>query len=322
MHHIHSTFLAAMLFWVGAPVVAHADVYPDKPIRLVVPSPPGGGTDALARLVSGKVAELAKWQFFVENRPGAGGNLGMDTVAKSSPDGYTLALGESANLAINPYLYKKMPYNAVKDLRPIALVGTVPLVLVVPASSPYADIGALATAVKQRSLTFASSGNGTVGHLVAEMWRKELGAQMVHVPYRGAGPLMTDLVGGQVDLHFASYPAALALVKSGKLKALATTSVARQPGLPGVPTMGEVGYRNFVHQVFYGVIAPAGISAQLAGRINAEVNRALQSPDIQASLAERGVNSLPGSPEKFEEFLLAEREKFARAVRESGATVD
>lgn len=322
MHRIHPILLAAVLLCAGMPAGARADDYPGKPIRLLVPSPPGGGTDALARLVSDKIAELAKWQFVVDNRPGAGGNLGMDAAARSPADGYTLAMGESANLAINPYLYRKMPYDAVKDLRPIALVGTVPLVLVVPASSPYADIGALAAAAKQRQLTFASSGNGTVGHLVGEMWRKALGAEMVHVPYRGAGPLMTDLVGGQVDLHFASYPAALSLVNSGKLRALAVTSAARQPGLPGVPTMGEAGYRHFVHQVFYGVVAPAGIPAPLAERINAEVNRALQAPDMRASLAERGVDSHPGSPEQFNEFLSAEREKFARAVHESGATVD
>ena len=254
-----------------------AQMWPSGPIRIVVGFPPGGGTDALARLLTAKLTELNKWQFVVDNRPGAGGNLGMDAAAKAPADGYTLAMGESANLAINPYLYRKMPYDAAKDLQPVALVGTVPLVLVVPAASPYASVGALAAAARQRQLTFASSGNGTVGHLVGQSWDKALAAHMVHVPYKGAGPLMTDLIGGQVDLHFASYPAAAPLVKSGKLKALAVTSAARLPGLPEVPTMAEAGYRGFVHHVFYGVVAPAGLPARLAARLNAELNRALHS---------------------------------------------
>ena len=317
-----SLFAAAAIAGVAAPAAAQPDAYPDKPIRMLVPSPPGGGTDALARLLTAKLTELDKWQFVVDNRPGAGGNLGMDAAAKAPADGYTLAMGESANLAINPYLYRKMPYDAARDLQPVALVGTVPLVLVVPAASPYASVGALAAAARQRQLTFASSGNGTVGHLVGQSWDKALGANMVHVPYKGAGPLMTDLIGGQVDLHFASYPAAVPLVTSGKLKALAVTAAARLPGLPEVPTMGEAGYRGFVHHVFYGVVAPAGLPARLAARLNAEVNRALQAADMRTALAERGVDARPGSPEQFGEFLAAEREKLARAVRDSGATVD
>ena len=294
----------------------------EKPIRLIVPSPPGGGTDTVARILSDRIAQNAKWQFVVDNKPGAGGNIGMDATAKAAPDGYTLAMGESANLAINPTLYKKMPYDAARDLVPIGLAGTVPLVLVVPASSPYPSVGALAAVAKLRALTYASSGNGTVGHLVAEMWEKAIGAKLVHVPYKGAAPVMTDLVGGQVDFHFASYPAALPLVQSGKLKALAITSKRRHPGLPNVPTMIEAGFADFDWHVFYGLVAPAGTPTPIVNRINTELRAALSDPATRKALADRGIDSVAGPPELFSAFLTAERSKFAIAVKASGATVD
>lgn len=299
-----------------------AQAYPEKPIRLIVPSPPGGGTDALSRLVSQKLIDLLQWQFVVDNRAGAGGNLGMDLAAKSAPDGYTIVMGESSNLAINPYLYKKIPFDAVKDIAPVALVGTVPLVIVVPLSRPFESVAALVAAAKSKPLVFASSGNGTVGHLAGETWRRTIGIEWTHVPYKGAGPVMVDLLGGRVDLHFGSLPAALPMVNGGKLRALAVTAAQRVPSLPDIPTLIESGFPNSSYNVFYGVVVPAGTPKTIVARLNAEIVRAIKTPDIQANLAGRGVTASPGTAEQFSQFLTEERNKWSRAVKASGATVD
>jgi len=321
MHKAISTLLAILLL-AGWSVPAQAQAWPDKPIRFIVPSPPGGGTDALTRLLASKLGELLQWQMVVDNRPGAGGNLGLDIAAKAAPDGYTIVMGESSNLTINPYLYKKLPFDPAKDVMPVALVGTVPLVLVVPSTAAVDSLASLIEASKKKQLTFASSGNGTVGHLVGEMWRRAVGADMMHVPYKGAGPVMIDLVGGQVDLHFASLPAALPLIESGKLRALATTSARRLPSLPNVPTLIESGFAGFDYYVFYGVLVPAGTSQAIVARLNAEIDRAIAAPDMRKSLAERGVDVGAGTPRQFEAFLANERTKWQRAVAASGATVD
>ena len=321
MHKVISTLLA-ILALAGWSAPAQAQAWPDKPIRFIVPSPPGGGTDALTRLLANKLGETVKWQMVVDNRPGAGGTLGLDIAAKAAPDGYTIVMGESSNLAINPYLYKKLPFDPAKDVVPVALVGTVPLVLVVPSTAAVDSLASLIAAAKQKQLTFASSGNGTVGHLVGETWRRAVGADMMHVPYKGAGAVLIDLVGGQVDLHFASLPAALPLIESGKLRALATTSAQRLPSLPNVPTLIESGFPGFDYYVFYGVLVPAGTPKAIVARLNAEIGPALVAPDMRKSLAERGVDAGAGPPGQFDAFLADERAKWQRAVRDSGATVD
>lgn len=314
--------LLAVLALCSWPFATHAQIWPDRPIRFIVPSPPGGGTDSLSRLLGNKLGELLNWRMVIDNRAGAGGNLGLDIAAKAAPDGYTIAMGESSNLAINPSLYKKLPFDPAKDVLPVALVGTVPLVLVVSSSQPFDTLAALIEGAKKKQFTFASSGNGTVGHLVGEMWQRALGVGMVHVPYKGAGPVMADLVGGQVDLHFASLPAALPLIEGGKLRALAVTSAQRLSSLPNVPTLIDSGFADFDYYVFYGVVVPAGTLAALTERLNAEINRALDTADTRASLAERGVDIRLGTPAQFDRFLVAERSKWARAVKASGATVD
>jgi tripartite-type tricarboxylate transporter receptor subunit TctC len=321
MHRIVSLLLAAVAL-AGLPTAARAQTWPDKPVRFIVPSPPGGGTDSLTRLLANKLGETLKWQMVVDNRPGAGGNLGLDIAAKAAPDGYTLVMGESSNLAINPFLYKKLPFDPTKDVAPVALVGTVPLVLVVSANAPFDSLKALVDASKKKQLTFASSGNGTVGHLVGEMWKRAVGSDMVHVPYKGAGPVMIDLVGGQVDLHFASLPAALPLIESGKLRALATTSAERLASLPKVPTLVEAGYPGFDYYVFYGVLTPAGTPDAIITRLNSEIDHAIEAPDMRKSLAERGVDVRAGTPLQFDAFLKSERAKWEHAVKDSGATVD
>jgi tripartite-type tricarboxylate transporter receptor subunit TctC len=316
-----SALLAVLAVGCGSPA-AQAQPYPDKPIRFIVPSPPGGGTDSLARLLANRLGETLHWHMVVDNRPGAGGNLGLDLAAKAAPDGYTIVMGESSNLAINPYLYRKLPFDPAKDVVPVALVGTVPLVLVVSSNAAFDSLATLIAAAKKKQLTFASSGNGTVGHLVGEMWRRALGADLVHVPYKGAGPVMADLVGGQVDLHFASLPAALPLIESGKLRALAVTSAERLPSLPNVPTLIESGFRDFDYYVFYGVLVPAGTPKTVVAHLNAEIDRALEAADMRKSLAERGVDVHAGTPQQFDAFLAKERAKWSVAVKESGATVD
>jgi tripartite-type tricarboxylate transporter receptor subunit TctC len=325
MSHPRRRLVAALCIapWAAiAPRTLHAQGYPSRPIRFVVPSPPGGGTDTLTRLVASKLTELMSWQLVVDNRPGAGGNLGMDLAAKSPADGYTLVMGESSNTAINPSLYARLPFDPAKDLAPVVLVGTVPLVLVVSAARGWDSTAALVAAAKAKSLTFASSGNGTVGHLVGEMWKRSAGVDVLHVPYKGAGPVMTDLIGGQVDLHFASIPAAAQLIKSGKLRALAVTSAQRTALLPDVPTLGEAGYKDFDYRVFYGVLVPAGTPADVIAILSGAIDRALQAPDVRAAFVDNGVELRGGTPEQFAAFLGTERAKWARVVKTSGAKVD
>ena len=317
-----ASLLLVLTALLGGVADANAQAYPAKPIRFVVPSPPGGGTDGLTRLVANKLGESLQWQMVIDNRAGAGGNLGMDVAAKAEPDGYTIVMGESSNLTINPSLYKKLPFDPAKDLAPIALVGTVPLVLVVASTQPFESLASVIAAAKAKKLAFASSGNGTVGHLVGEMWKRAAGLEILHVPYKGAGPVMTDLIGGQVDMHFASLPAAVPLIKSGKLRALAVTSQQRVASLPDVPTLIESGFKEFDYHVIYGVLAPAGTPAPVIERLNTEINRAMQAPDMRSNFAERGVAIRAGTPAQFASFLEAERTKWARAVKDSGATVD
>jgi tripartite-type tricarboxylate transporter receptor subunit TctC len=193
----------AVLALLVAPATLHAQTYPHKPIRLIVPSPPGGGTDTLSRLVATKLGEARQWQILVDNRPGAGGNIGMELAAKAPPDGYTIVMGESSNLTINPYLYSKLAYDPAKDLTPVVFVGMVPLVLVISPARQFDSIATVVAAAKEKRLTMASGGNGTVGHLAGELWMRRAAITLQHVPYRGGGPAVTDVMGGQVDLHFA-----------------------------------------------------------------------------------------------------------------------
>ena len=301
---------------------AQAQSYPEKPIRLVVPSPPGGGTDTLSRLIANKLTERLKWQIVVDNRPGAGGNLGMDIAAKAPPDGYTIVMGETSNLTVNPYLYAKLPFDPAKDLAPIVLVGTVPLVLVSAPARQFESVAAVVAASNVKALTFASGGNGTVGHLAGEIWMRQAGANMRHIPYRGGGPAITDVIGGQVDLNFASIPSAISLIEAGTLKPLAVTSLERSSQFPNVPTLDELGYRGFSAEVLYGLLVPAGTPAAIVQQLNTEINRLLETADMQASLLRVGAKARGGTPDAFAAFLTQERAKWSRGVAESGAKLD
>lgn len=309
----------ALAFFVSA---ATAQDYPAKPIKLIVPFPPGGGTDISARTLANKVSESAKWTFVIENKPGAGGNLGVEQAVRSPADGYTLVIGQTSNLAINPALYAKLPYDPLKDLSPIALVVSAPVVVVVAADSKFRSLADLLAAAKGGTVTYASPGNGTVSHLSGELLQRASGAKLTHVPYKGAAQALTDTLGGQVQSFMSSVPSALAHIKSGRLRALAVTSAQRSPELPGTPTIAESGYPGFDASTWYGLLAPAGTPAPVISRLNSEVNRALATKEVRERLASEGGETLGGSPAQFAAFLAAEHAKWGRIVRESGAKVE
>jgi tripartite-type tricarboxylate transporter receptor subunit TctC len=300
------------------------DAYPSRPIRLVVPFPPGGGTDIIARVIGNKLTETLKWSVVVDNRPGAGGNIGVDLAAKAPADGYTIVMGQTSNLAVNPTLYAKLPYDPVKDLTPIATVADAPLVLVVAAGSKYKTLADAVAAAKARpgDLTLATPGNGTVAHLTGELFQRAAGIRLQHVPYKGSTQAITDLLGGTVDLFMASVPTAISHLKSGKMRALAVTSAKRSPGLPDVPTINDAGYQGFDANTWFGLAAPAGTPAHVVARLNTEVNRVLQMPDVRDKIRGEGGDALGGTPEAFGALIKNDMVKWGKIVRESGAKID
>jgi tripartite-type tricarboxylate transporter receptor subunit TctC len=307
-----------------AAAAAGADAYPTKLIRMIVPFPAGGTTDILARSVGQKLGEALGQQVIIDNRPGAGGNIGSDMVAKAAPDGYTLLMGTVGTHAINPSLYPKMPYDHVKDFAPIALVAGVPNVLVVNPSveaKSMQELIALAKA-KPGQLSFASSGNGTSIHLSAELFKTMAGVDMLHVPYKGSAPALTDLIGGQVNLMFDNLTSSLSYIKAGKLRALAVTSSKRSPALPDVPTIAEAGLPGFEASSWFGVFAPAGTPPEIIARLNKEIVKALSSAELKERLAGQGAEAVGDSPEQFAAHIKSETAKWAKVVKASGATVD
>ncbi|WP_047216948.1 MULTISPECIES: Bug family tripartite tricarboxylate transporter substrate binding protein [Delftia] len=300
------------------------DAYPRKPIRLVVPFPPGGGTDMIARTVAQRLADHNKWTVVVDNRPGAGGNLGVDAVAKAAPDGHTLVMGQTSNLAINPSLYAKLPYDPLKDLVPVALVSSAPIVMAAPANSPYKTFADLVKAAKAKpdGLTLGYSGNGTVAHLAGELAENAAGIKLRHVPYKGAAQAMTDLVGGQIDFYMSAVPTLLGQVRNGKLRAVMVTSLKRSDQLPQTPTLAESGYKDFEAVTWFGVLAPAGTPQAIVQQLNKAINDALLVPEVAEKLRSEGGEVLGGSSEKFAALLRAEVPRWARIVKDSGASLD
>lgn len=304
------------------PVMAQS--YPTKAIRVVVPFPAGGGTDIIARDVSNKLATTLKWNFVVENKPGSGGNLGMDAVANAPADGYTLALGQTSNLSINPTLYSKMPYDSVKDLAPVVLVASAPLVLVVSADSPFKTLADVVTASKANPslLNFASPGNGTVAHLASELFQRTAGIRLTHVPYKGSAQAITDLIGGQVQLFMASVPTLQGHIKNGRVRPLAVTSLKRVSDLPQVPTIAESGYKDFEAVTWFGFVAPAATPKDIVTRLNAEINKVLKTPDVKKKLKEQGADVVGGTPAQFGVLIQTEIARWAPVIQASGAKVD
>jgi tripartite-type tricarboxylate transporter receptor subunit TctC len=306
------------------PAAVPAQSWPAKPIRVIVPFPPAGGTDVLTRQLAEKISAATKWTLVIDNKPGAGGNIGLDALAKSAADGYTIGMGQTANLAINPNLYSKMPFDALKDFAPVGLVSAQPMVLVVSADSSYRSLADVVAAAKAKpdALTMASAGSGTVGHLAGELFARRAGVKFLHIPYKGASPAVTDLMGRQVDIMFANTQSVMTLVTAGKLRALAVSSAQRIKPLPAVPTISESGYKDFEAVTWSGLVAPAGTPADIIAQLNAEITRALTRPDFLEKLTAEGSQPLGGSPQRFAEFLRAEHAKWGVAVRASGAKVD
>lgn len=317
-------FTLAVTLLGAAHVAGAAPVYPSKPIRIIVPFPAGGGTDIIAREVTNKVAMSTGWTFVVDNKPGSGGNLGVDAAAKAPADGYTIVLGQTSNLAINPTLFSRLPYDPVKDLTPISLVASAPLVLVTPVSSPYKTLADVIKASKAKpgALNIASPGNGTVAHLSGELLQKTAGIKLIHVPYKGAAQAVNDLIGGQVDLYLSSVPTLLAHIKSGKLRPLAVTSLKRVDDLPQVPTVAESGYPGFEASTWFGFVAPAATPKDIVARLNAEFNKALQSPDLARKLNDQGALVLGGTPEKLGTQVRQDIARWASIIKDSGTKLD
>ena len=303
---------------------AFAQAYPTHSIRLVVPFPAGGTTDILARAAAQKLSESLGQSVVVDNRPGAAGNIGADIVAKSAPDGYTLLMGTVGTHAINPGLYAKMPYDHVKDFVPVVLVAGVPNVLAVNPAFPVNSVAELIALAKSKpgTINFASSGSGTSIHMSGELFKAMAGVDMTHVPYKGSSPALTDLMGGQVQIMFDNLPSALPLIKAGKLRAIAVTSLKRAAALPDVPTISESGLPGFEASSWFGVLAPAGTPAPVVAKINADVNKWLQSPEARDQLLVQGANAAGGTPEQFAAHIRAETEKWAKVVKASGAKAD
>ena len=306
------------------PVTVLAEVYPSKPIRIVAPFPPGGPADILSRIIGHKLSQSWGQQVIVDNRPGAGGNIGADLVAKAAPDGYTLLLGFVGTHAINASLYAKMPYDNVKDFEPVSQIAAVTIVLVVHPSVSALSIKELIALAKSKpgQLTFGSPGNGTPQHLAGQLFNTMAGVEMLHVPYKGAVPALTDLIGGQVSMIFSSMPPALPLVKTGKIRALGVTSATRSPAAPAIPTITESGLPGYEVNNWYGILAPRGTPKEIVSKLNAEIVKILNMPDVKESLAVQGAEPVSGTPEQFAAYIKEETEKWAKIVKYSGARLD
>ncbi|MBA2961982.1 MULTISPECIES: Bug family tripartite tricarboxylate transporter substrate binding protein [Ramlibacter] len=303
---------------------AFAQAWPAKPIRLVVPFPAGGSTDIVGRLVADKLAQSLGQAVVVDNRAGAGGTSGSDVAAKAPPDGYTLLLGTSSTHAIAPALYPKLPYDATRDFVPVSLLGTATILMVVHPSVPAKSVAEFIALAKARpgQLMFGSTGNGSVSHLTAEYFKSLAGVDLQHVPYKGDSPMTLDLVAGRVQVAFGTAVAFLPYVQAGKLHALAVTDAKASPVAPQLPTVAASGLPGFEALQWFGLLAPAGTPREIVARVNAEVTKALQLPEVQEKLQGLGMQIVGGTPEQFGAFQRAEAGKWARIVKDSGAKVD
>jgi len=301
-----------------------AQGFPDRPVKLVVPFPPGGPLDVTGRLIAQQLTQAWGQSVVVENKPGAGGNIGADLVAKSAPDGYTVLMGALSTHAVNPSLYAKMPYDAVKDFAPITLLATTPNVLVVSPSLPVNSVKDLVAYARAHpgKLSFGSGSNGSAGHLAGELFKVDTGTDIVHIPYKGGAPATQALLAGDVQFMFDNLANATAQVKAGKLKALAVTTAERSKLAPDLPTMAEAGLPGFDISTWYGLMAPAGTPKDVIARWNAEVVKILNTPEVRERLAAQGAEAAPTTPEQFAAFIQREIPKYARIVKASGAKVD
>ncbi len=311
--------IAAALALIGP---AAAIDYPTRPVKWIVPYPPGGTTDVLARIISPWLSEKLGQQFIIENKPGGGNNIGVEYVVNAPPDGYTMLLVNPAN-GINATLYKNLPYNFIRDIAPVAGLVRTPNVMEVTPSFPAKTVAEFIAYCKANpgKINWASSGSGTSVHLSGELFKTMTGCQMLHIPYKGAGPALTDLMAGQVHVIFDNLPSSAAFIQAGRIRALAVTSQNREPSLPDLPTVGET-VPGYEATAWFGIGMPKGTPKEIIEKVNAEVNRALADPKLRARLADLGGAPILGTPEDFGKVIQAETNKWAKVVTSSGATVD
>ena len=301
---------------------AQTAVWPTKPVKIVVTFPPGGAPDTLARLLADKWSQSLGQPVTVDNKPGAGGNIGADFVAKSAADGTTLVIGTVGTHAINQSLYTTMPYNNVRDFTPVTFLASTPNMLVVNNSVPAKNVKELIELAKKQPLTFGSSGSGTSIHLSGELFNTLAGVKMQHIPYKGRAQAVPDLLGGRITMIFDNMPSALPLVKAGEIRAIAVTSATRSAAAPNVPTLAESGLPQFEATSWFALLGPAGMPRDVQLRINAETAKVLALPDVKEKLATLGLDPAPGTPEALAALIQAETAKWARVVKESGAKAD
>ncbi len=315
--------LCAPLAFAATGFASAQDKYPSKPVTIIVPQAAGGANDAIARVIAQKLTEQLGQTFIVDNRPGAGGNLGTVVAAKGKPDGYTLMLTADSSMVINPALYKSTGFDPLKDFLPVSTVATAGYVLVANPAFPAKNIAEFVALVKQQpgKINIGSAGNGTLNHLIGEMLGKATGIDLVHVPYKGAAAAVTDLVGGQVQVSVQSLPSSISFIKSGKVKVLGVVNQKRVPALPDSPTIGET-VKGFGTTPWYGMFAPAGTPKAIIQQLNAEITKALESKDAIERLAGVGCEPFKSSPEQFATLVRDDLPRWAKIVKDAGATVD
>jgi tripartite-type tricarboxylate transporter receptor subunit TctC len=314
-------FIMLVLIDIAAPVMAQQ--YPVKPVRIVIPYPPGGGTDTFGRPLAQKLSESLGHPFVVDNRGGASGNIGMESVARAAPDGYTLALALNAQLAVNPSLFKKIPYDPVRDYEPITLLCDGPYLLDVHPSLPVKSVKEFIALAKARpgKIIYASSGNGSGGHLAAEMLNTMAGIKTLHIPYKGGGPAMIDLVAGQVQMLFLTYLSSWPHLQAGRIRALAVTT-AKRLAVVDLPTIAEAGVPGYDTGVWYAVLAPAGTPREIVAKLNTEILRVLERPDFRSLLTKNAITPIGSTPEQLGAYIRSEVRKYAKVVKDAGLQID
>jgi tripartite-type tricarboxylate transporter receptor subunit TctC len=321
MKKLLSALVAALAF--ASPAATLAQAFPSKPIRLIVTYPPGGGADLMARLVAPKMGEALGQAVVVENKPGASGQIGAGEVARAAPDGYTIML-DASSFAVNPSLYSKLPYDPAKAFQPLAVLALYPNMLVVTPSFPPKDVKELVALAKAKpgTVAFASSGNGSAQHLAGELFKQRAGVDMTHIPYKGGGPAMNDVIGGQVPVFFANVASGLAHVKGGKLRAMAVTGAKRASSLPDLPTMAEAGIPGYEVYEWNAIFAPAGTPAPVVEKLAAAIAKAMQSPEIRERVATLGGDLAGYGPKEAEKFIREQTELWAKVVKAGNIKVD
>lgn len=321
MNPFRALLVAALLVMAGA---VQADGYPSRPIRFIVPFPPGGVADPVARLVGDKVGKALGQSVVVDNRPGGAGIIAAEMVKQSPADGYTIFMGHAGTHAVNPSLYPSLPYDPVRDFLPVTLLMSTSHVLIVPLESPAKSVAELAALAKSRpeGLTFASQSVGTGGHLLGEMFRMRTGTNLQHVPYKGSAPALADLMAGRVDLFFDAVITATPQIRAGKVRALATASKKRAAVLPDVPTMGEAGYPGIEADFWFALFVPAGTPPDVVRRLNEAFDKAMHSPEVKARFSEQGLDIATGTPEELAALIRADAERLGKVVRDAGVKVE